>query len=111
MAFGANAPIARPTNSTAPTPSENPPMIDLPDQITNADGEKDREDRLRADDIAGKMRAWHGLRLNVQQAGGSWQSAGVAAGGAKLTDHAGNQFRRRRWRCARARSQAPSPST
>ena len=29
-AFGANAPIARPTNRTAPTPSENPAMLIWP---------------------------------------------------------------------------------
>jgi len=29
-ALGANAPIASPTNSTAPMPSENPPMLIWP---------------------------------------------------------------------------------
>ena len=58
-AFGAKAPIARPTNSTAPTPSENPTDIDLADQIAEADGKERRKNRLGPDDFAGKLE--HGM--------------------------------------------------
>ena len=62
--------MARPTNSTAPTPSEKPPKIDLADQIADADGEEERQDRLGADDVARKVQhvvsplAWPDISCN-----------------------------------------------
>src|ERR1700746_1669824 len=51
-AFGAKAPIARPTKRTAPTPRGEAADTDLANEVAKADREKCRQDRLAADDIA-----------------------------------------------------------
>ena len=54
-AFGAKAPMASATKSTAPAPSENPLMSDGAEEVAGRDREEQRKKRLgfeqRADDV------------------------------------------------------------
>src|SRR5262249_36904458 len=67
--------------------------VDLTDQVAQADGKKQRENRLRADDLAGQTNHANLPRSKPQKA----DSAGPATGGTGLFYDSVHQLRRR-WR-------------
>ena len=54
-ALGANAPMRQADEQNGADAERKAADVDLADQITEADGEKRRQDRLAADDFAGKI--------------------------------------------------------
>ena len=62
--------------------------IDLADQIADADGEEYCKDRLRPDDFAGKIEHDDIPRLDVSPGLAEGRSAGAAARGTELFEHA-----------------------
>ena len=61
-AFGANAPMASPTNKDGPDAKRKSTKIDLADQVAKTDGEKHRKDRLRSDDFTRSIQHGNDLR-------------------------------------------------
>src|SRR6478736_7926502 len=96
LAFGANAPIANPTNRTAPTPSENPPRLIWPTRYPTPIA----RNTARIGWLPRMSRARSNIKRLLLAIGGELviRSACVAAGSTELVDHTLGEFRRRRRR-------------
>ena len=83
--------------------------IDLADQVTEADGEERRKNRLGADDVAGKVE--HGkLPSEMDELACRCRISGRGSRGAELFDDALDQVRRCGVACRRACIRGSSPS-
>src|SRR3954469_13266375 len=96
LAFGANAPIANPTNRTAPTPSENPPRLIWPTRYPTPIA----RNTARIGWLPRMSRARSNIKRLLLAIGGELviRSACVAAGSTELVDHTLGEIRRRRRR-------------
>ena len=86
-AFGAKAPMSEADEQHGADAEREAAEIDLADQVAEADGEEDREDRLGADDVTRKLEHDTSSAFNLALRPSIGQRARQPAA-AKLLEHA-----------------------